>query len=62
MSQNGPAPYAKLVTTVMEKFLKTYNCEPTVISVAPARVNLIGEHIDYCDGFVMPMVCLIIVY
>ncbi len=27
---------------------------PDVAAAAPGRVNLIGEHIDYCDGFVMP--------
>jgi galactokinase len=28
--------------------------EAQIVAAAPGRVNLIGEHIDYCDGFVMP--------
>ena len=31
-----------------------FGIEATVTAAAPGRVNLIGEHIDYCDGFVMP--------
>ena len=31
-----------------------FNTTATVIAAAPGRVNLIGEHIDYCDGFVLP--------
>jgi galactokinase len=31
-----------------------FGCDATVTAAAPGRVNLIGEHIDYCDGFVLP--------
>jgi len=33
--------------------LARFNTEPAVF-VAPGRVNLIGEHTDYAEGFVMP--------
>lgn len=38
---------------VLEKFRLRYKAEPLVVR-APARINLIGEHTDYNDGFVMP--------
>lgn len=38
---------------VLEKFRKLYGAEPMLVR-APARINLIGEHTDYNDGFVMP--------
>jgi galactokinase len=32
-----------------------YQQEAALVAAAPGRVNLIGEHIDYCDGFVLPL-------
>jgi len=34
--------------------LARFNAEPAIF-VAPGRVNLIGEHTDYAEGFVMPV-------
>ncbi|KAJ1666942.1 galactokinase [Coemansia sp. RSA 1646] len=51
--------------TLVEEFIKIYGTKPTFIARAPGRVNIIGEHIDYCGFPVFPMAivpdCLIAV-
>ncbi|AGS70072.1 galactokinase [Streptomyces collinus] len=39
---------------VRERFAELYGTRPEGVWAAPGRVNLIGEHTDYNDGFVMP--------
>lgn len=39
----------------VETFKEIFLCDPTLVSCAPGRVNIIGEHVDYNDGFVLPM-------
>src|SRR5512133_1076669 len=38
-----------------ELFGKCFGHAPRWVVAAPGRVNLIGEHTDYNDGFVLPM-------
>jgi galactokinase len=45
----------KLAAAVAEEFRKFYGRPPHWIVAAPGRVNVIGEHTDYNDGFVLPM-------
>ncbi len=39
---------------IEETFKKVVEASPEVVVRAPGRVNLIGEHTDYNDGFVLP--------
>jgi galactokinase len=39
---------------IEDTFKKIFGAAPEVVVRAPGRVNLIGEHTDYNDGFVLP--------
>lgn len=39
----------------LKEFEREFGAPATVCACAPGRVNLIGEHVDYNEGFVLPM-------
>lgn len=41
-------------TRALEHFEQVFSAPPRALFFAPGRVNLIGEHTDYNDGFVLP--------
>lgn len=43
------------IQILRRSFSAHFNAKPVFIARAPGRVNLIGEHTDYNDGFVLPM-------
>ncbi|GAA2976730.1 galactokinase [Microbacterium terrae] len=47
-------PAAPARTAATELFTATFGGEPAGTWSAPGRANLIGEHTDYNDGFVLP--------
>lgn len=48
-------PLEIMVEKAKQTFSQRYGEPPKWVVMAPGRVNLIGEHVDYNDGFVMPM-------
>lgn len=49
------APPGAPFEQVLSLFQQTYGIPPAVIASAPGRVNLIGEHLDYNGGPVLPL-------
>jgi galactokinase len=50
MTASSTTPIARAT----EAFQDAFGAAPTIVVQAPGRVNLIGEHTDYNDGFVLP--------
>ena len=46
----------ELIQQAKESFKLKFGQLPEKCACAPGRVNLIGEHTDYNDGYVLPMV------
>jgi len=44
----------KLINDTTEHFEKQFQHKPEAIFLSPGRINIIGEHVDYNDGFVLP--------
>ena len=44
----------RLIARARQGFRLAYGTEPTRFFAAPGRVNLIGEHVDYNGGYVLP--------
>lgn len=42
-----------LISSVTSSFISRFKTQPNIV-IAPGRINLIGEHVDYNEGFVLP--------
>lgn len=51
---SSPTGYESTAEFLTDEFQRSYHTRPAIFR-APGRVNLIGEHTDYNDGFVMPV-------
>ena len=54
-SLSAAEQFKELHQRVETEFRSRFGHVPAVVAAAPGRVNLIGEHIDYNHGFVLPM-------
>lgn len=46
--------HEQLINSTIKKFKSEFKAEPEHIFLSPGRINIIGEHVDYSDGFVLP--------
>jgi galactokinase len=44
-----------MLNRLSKRFKDSFHAEPAFIARAPGRVNLLGEHVDYNDGWALPV-------
>lgn len=49
-----PSTYSHFPESIIEAFRRKFGEPPALVVRAPGRINLIGEHTDYNEGFVLP--------
>ncbi len=54
MAPNHAPHHSPLLPALLDGFRRHFGAAPSTLARAPGRVNLIGEHTDYNDGFVLP--------
>jgi galactokinase len=54
-SNNAPDNVQHMKRLAVHKFVELFRTHPSVATFAPGRVNLVGEHTDYSEGFVLPV-------
>lgn len=52
----------RILDFLRQRFQESFHSQPEVFAFAPGRVNLIGEHTDYNQGFAMPTALKLGVY
>ena len=52
--ENQPGNQGGVALNLSATFEKNYGIQPQVETRAPGRVNVLGEHVDYNDGIVLP--------
>jgi galactokinase len=55
MAPDTPIGLTELASRTRARFATAFGRPPRWLAAAPGRVNLIGEHTDYNDGFVLPL-------
>lgn len=55
MGQSAPPSGGDALARAVRAHLNRFGVRPTLGATAPGRVNLIGEHVDYCGGRVLPI-------